>query len=359
MAHYQVQIFGDSLNYKAVFPTTRYQGSKQKISDWIWKSFEDLKFESFLDAFSGTSCMGFLAKIQGKEVTCNDILKFNSQVALAIIENSSSTLTKEDVNFLLTRHDYVNYPTFIYDNFKDTYYTDEENAFLDMIIKNIQQLDDKYKKAIAYAATGQACLVKRPFNLFHRKNLYVRFADVERSFGNKTTWDKPFPHYFKHFVRQFNASVFSNNKNNKVLNLDIFDVPDNHYDLVYIDTPYISTTGVGLDYFQLYHFLEGVVDYANWSDKIDHSSKHRRLKPVYNIWVDKKAITDAFDRLFKKFQNSILVVSYRHPGIPDRETLKRLLEKYKDDVVLKERDYKYVLSKKNGEKNGEILLIAK
>lgn len=359
MAHYQVQIFRDSINYKVVFPTTRYQGSKQKISDWIWKSIEDLKFESFFDAFCGTSCMGFLAKTHGKEVTCNDILKFNYQVALAIIENSSSTLTKEDIDFLLTRHDYVDYPTFIHDNFKDIYFTDEENAFLDMIIKNIQQLDDKYKRAIAYAAIGQACLVKRPFNLFHRKNLYVRFAKVERSFGNKTTWDKPFPHYFKDFVRQFNAAVFSNNKNNRALNLDIQDVPDNHYDLVYIDTPYISPTGVGVDYFQFYHLLEGIVDYDNWSERIDSSSKHRRMRPVYNVWVDKKAITDAFDRLFKKFQDRILVVSYRHPGIPDKETLKRLLEKYKGDVVLKERDYKYVLSKKNGDKNSELLLIAK
>lgn len=101
------------------------------------------------------------------------------------------------------------------------------------------------------------------------------------------------------------------------------------------------------------------MDYDNWSDWIDHSSKHRRMKPFYNVWVDKNAIIDAFDRLFKKFQDSILVVSYRHPGIPDKEKLKQLLEKYKGDVVLKERDYKYVLSKKNGDKNGELLLVGK
>lgn len=359
MAHYQVQIFGNEISYDAVFPSTRYQGSKQKIADWIWKNIEGLKFESFLDAFSGTACMGFLAKTHRKEVTCNDILKFNYHVALAIIENSSSNLTKADVEFLLTSHKDINYPTFIQDTFKDIYYTDEENAFLDMIIKNIQQLTDKYKRAIAFAALGQACLVKRPFNLFHRKNLYIRFADVERSFGNKTTWDKPFPHYFKDFVREFNAAVFSNNKNNKALNLDIFNAPDNHYDLVYIDTPYISPAGVGVDYYQFYHFLEGIVDYDNWASRIDYSSKHRRMMPEYNIWVDKNAITNAFDRLFKKFQDSILVVSYRHPGIPGKDTLKQLLEQYKRDVVLKEKDYKYVLSKKNGDKNGEVLLIAK
>jgi len=179
MAHYQVQIFGNEISYDAVFPSTRYQGSKQKIVDWIWKNIEDLKFESFLDAFSGTACMGFLAKTHRKEITCNDILKFNYQAALAIIENSSSNLTKADVEFLLTPHKDINYPTFIQDTFKDIYYTDEENAFLDRIIKNIQQLTDKYKRAIAFAALGQACLVKRPFNLFHRKNLYIRFADVE------------------------------------------------------------------------------------------------------------------------------------------------------------------------------------
>lgn len=356
--HHQMQLMAgwQASNYN--FPVTRYQGSKQKIVEWIWKNICSLKFETFFDAFSGTACVGFHAKKNQKEVSCNDILKFNYQVALAIVENSSVILNDQDIEFVLTKHDSVDYPTFIQDTFKDIYYTDDENTFLDVMITNINQLEDKYKKAIAFAALGQACLVKRPFNLFHRKNLYVRFANVPRSFGNKATWDKPFQYYFRKFSKEFNAAVFSNGKRNKALNFDVFDIPDG-YDMVYIDTPYVSPQGVGVDYLQFYHFLEGIVDYKNWPDKIDYSYKHRPMKFEPNVWVDKNEIEKAFDRLFKKFQDSILVVSYRSPGIPEKEVLQNILEQYKNEVKLKTRKYKYVLSIEKEEKNGELLLIAK
>jgi len=57
-------------------------------------------------------------------------------------------------------------------------------------------LEDEYEQAIAYFALFQACIIKRPYNLFHRKNLYVRMAKVKRSFGNKKTWDSSFEEMF-------------------------------------------------------------------------------------------------------------------------------------------------------------------
>lgn len=356
--HCQMQLIQGVQAYDYKFPTTRYQGSKQKIVDWISKNISHLKFDTFLDAFGGTACVGFHAKKNQKEVTCNDILKFNYQVAVAIIENSTIVLTDSDIEFILTKQKGIDYPTFIQDTFKDIYYTDEENAILDMMVTNINQLENEYKKAIAFAALGQACLVKRPFNLFHRKKLYVRFADVPRSFGNKATWDRPFQYYFRKFSKEFNDAVFSNGRSNKAFNFDIFEVPDG-YDMVYIDTPYVSPQGAGVDYQQFYHFLEGMVDYKNWHDKIDYSYKHRPFKSESNLWVNKNEIEKAFDRLFKKFQDSILVVSYRSPGIPEKEVLINILEQYKQEVELKDRKYKYVLSKEKEEKNGEVLLIAR
>jgi hypothetical protein len=62
-------------------------------------------------------------------------------------------------------------------------------------------IDNKYKQALAYYALFQPSIIKRPYNLIYsiEKNLYVRNADVERSFGNKTTWDALFDFYFKKF----------------------------------------------------------------------------------------------------------------------------------------------------------------
>ena len=337
-----------------IFPRTRYQGSKLKILDWIWDHIKDLKFETTLDAFGGTGSVAYMLKAKGKHVTYNNFLKFNWHIGNALIENSDVKLSSKDVDFILTRQKDIEYSTFIFDNFHDIYYADDENEWLDIITTNINAIDDPYKKSLAFFALFQACIIKRPFNLFHRKNLYIRFSDVERNFGNKTTWDTPFESHFIRFVEQANQAVFSNDKDNIALNLDIFDAPRN-YDLVYIDTPYLNKKGTGVDYHGFYHFLEGLVDYPKWGDMIDYKSKHRKLHKVNSAWNDKKLILNAFDLLFEKFKNSILVVSYRSDGIPSISELEDVMRKYKDDVKdVKRKKYKYVLSNKESE---EVLVI--
>ena len=339
-----------------IFPSTRYQGSKLKIVDWIWENIKYLQFHTALDAFGGTGCVAYKLKQKGKQVVYNDILKFNWFIGLALIENDSVTLTSEDIDFLLTKHKETIYPTFVYDTFKDIYFTDEENQWIDTIVTNITQLKNVYKRALAYYAFFQSCIIKRPFNLFHRKNLYLRFSDVERNFGNKTTWDTSFEIHFRKFIAEANQSVFSNGFQNKAFNLDVFNV-EKDFDLVYIDTPYISRAGVGVDYFEFYHFLEGLVRYSEWGKKIDYRTKHKRLKREENPWIDKNQIHSAFERLIKKFADSIIVVSYRSDGIPSIHELVTLLKKYQSNVEeVKRKNYKYVLSNNHSE---EVLLIGK
>lgn len=338
------------------FPSTRFQGSKLKIVDWIWDAIKNLDFDTTLDAFGGTGCVGYMLKGKGKRVTYNDILKFNWYIGMALIENDSVRLTEDDADFIITRHNKIVYQTFVYDTFKDIYFTDEENKWIDTVVTNIGLLNNIYKKALAYFALCQACIIKRPFNLFHRKNLYLRFSEVERNFGNKATWDTPFEVHFRKFVNEVNLAVFSNGKQNRALNLDVFNI-EGKFDLVYIDTPYISQKGVGIDYFGFYHFLEGLVDYSNWGGMIDYRTKHKRLKGNGSVWINKNQIHSAFNKLFEKFKDSILVVSYRSDGIPSITELENLLKKYKPNVEeLKRKSYKYVLSTNHSE---EVLLIGK
>ena len=127
--------------------------------------------------------------------------------------------------------------------------------------------------------------------------------------------------------------------------------------MVYIDTPYISSKGLGVDYFEFYHFLEGILNYNQWGDLINYRSKHKPLKRKKSIWTDKNLIHNAFDKLFNKFKDSILVVSYRSNGIPSDAEIVALLKKYKKEVEeVKRKDYKYVLSNNDSE---ELLFIAK
>ncbi|HBR16014.1 MAG TPA: DNA methyltransferase [Deltaproteobacteria bacterium] len=338
-----------------VLPSTRYQGSKSKILNWIDYYTKDLDFDSVLDAFGGTGCVGYMYKKNGKQVFYNDSLKFNHYVGLAIIENPGVTLDDRDVDFILKKQSGVQYPSFIYDTFHDIYFTDEENKWLDVVIANIRKIKNKYKQALAYYALFQSCIIKRPYNLFHRKNLYIRTAEVERSFGNKKTWDTPFEDHFIKFAEEANSAVFNNQKNNKALHSDIFDLDIPKTDLVYIDTPYLSAKGVGVNYFDFYHFLEGIVSYYQWENLIDENSKHKRIKNGKNEWCNKGEIHKAFEKVFAKFKDSILVVSYRDDGTPAIAELITMLEKYKKSIEVKKLDYKYVLSNGNSK---EVLIIA-
>lgn len=349
---YQPSLFP---NLTAEFPSTRYQGSKAKLADWIWEQIESLEFTTCLDAFGGTGAVAYRLKQAGKQVTYNDLLRFNYYFGQALIENSQTRLEPKELDWLLQQHADINYPRFIADNFADIYFTDEENIWLDQTITNIRQLSDPHKFALAFFALAQACIIKRPFNLFHRKNLYIRTADVERSFGNKTTWDRSFEGWFRDFVEEANQAVFDNGRPNRAVNYEAADVPG-QFDLVYIDTPYISGRGAAVDYRDFYHFLEGLTMYEEWGKYINYRSKHRRLARRPNPWIDKHQIHTAFEQLFERYRDSIIVVSYRSDGIPSEAELISLLERYKQNVRTEHYgQYKYVLSKNS--KSKEILLI--
>jgi adenine-specific DNA methylase len=181
-------------------------------------------------------------------------------------------------------------------------------------------------------------------------------SDVKRSFGNKKTWDTPFEKHFLKFVKEANNAVFDNQKNNLAFQNDVFDWDHTKPDLVYIDTPYIAQSGTGVNYFDFYHFLEGIVRYNEWSKLIDSDSKHKRIKNGKNEWCNKGKVHDAFENLFNKFKNSVLVISYRDDGIPMTQELIGMLKNINKKVEIKKMDYKYALSKRNSK---EVLIIAK
>jgi len=336
------------------FPRTRYQGSKYKLQDWIKSHLEKIDFKTALDAFSGTSSISYIMKELDKTVYSNDILKFNYIIAKALIENSSEQITKEDFDNIISKKEDYKYQYFIKDTFEDIYFLSSENEWLDIVVQNIYQVKNEYKRAMFFWALYQSCISKRPYNLFHRKNLYVRTADVKRNFGNKSTWDRPFEEHFYKFIKEINSAIFNNHKDNRAYNFDIFKL-DIKVDLVYIDTPYIPQKGTLTHYRDFYHFLDGLTDYYNWDREIDYSSKHKKLKSNYNIWEDKKSILDGFDKLIKKFKDTILVISYRSDGVPTIEEISTILRRYGKIVRVESIDYKYVLSKKQNLK--EVLII--
>jgi adenine-specific DNA-methyltransferase len=338
------------------FPSTRYQGSKRKLIHWIWENVHALEFETVLDVFGGTGAVSHMFKNAGKRVTYNDILAFNHNIGLALIENYDQKLSEEEIELILAVQVGIDYPNFIQKNFPDIYFTEDENAWLDRVVYNINYLlENPYKQALARFALFQACIIKRPYNLFHRANLYIRTAEVNRSFGNKTTWDTPFEIHFRNFIDEAKCAIFDNAQKNKAIQYDAVDTPTG-FDLVYIDPPYLNKKGIGVDYRDFYHFLEGIINYESWGEQIDYNSKHRRLKPKKLDWNNPSKIAEAFETLIEHHRNSILVVSYRDDGIPTKKQLMQMLLKYKELVHEATQPVQYALAHR---KTHELLLIAK
>lgn len=351
----QLPLFAAMPSHIPVFPSTRYQGSKRQLCDWITYHVQPLNFETVLDVFGGTGAVSHRFKSLGKAVTYNDALRFNWIIGRALIENSAVQLTSDDLNIILSHNPDVHYPDFIAQTFAGIYFTDEENQWLDRVVYNIDhQLEHPLKQALARFALFQACIIKRPYNLFHRANLYMRQAEVKRTFGNKTTWDTPFEAHFRTFVEQANQAVFNNQQANHALNVDALATPIGA-DLVYIDPPYLNQKGVGVDYRDFYHFLEGLTFYDTWGEQIDWQSKHRRLLPVKSDWNRADRILPALAALLERHAQSILVLSYREDGIPTKAQLIDLLKKFKSQVQEAQQPKKYALSVTDSK---EILLIA-
>ncbi|MFX1282871.1 MAG: DNA adenine methylase [Promethearchaeota archaeon] len=331
---------------QVLFPQTRYQGSKLKLLDWFQPIFHNIEFDTVLDAFGGTSAVSHMFKRMGKEVTYNDILTSNWYIGKALIENNSTKFDLLKVRSLFEKKKGFSYLTTIQDQFQDIYYIDKENELLDIVVQNIFRLENQFEKAICFFALFQACIQKRPFNLFHRKNLYLRLNKVERSFGNKKTWDTPFEQLFLKAIKEGNHAVFDNQRVNKAFNYPILDLPlpDEGYDLVYLDPPYVSSQGIGIDYRDFYHFLEGICNYDCWESMIDYESKHRRLKIIHNGWTSPKKVLQEFEKTIEKFRDYKMIISYRDPGIPDIDTIKKILLSYKKNIIVQTKDYKYALT---------------
>ena len=349
-------------------PSTRYQGSKRKLLPWISGCLKELQFTSAADLFGGTGAVSYLLKRMGKSVLYNDALRFNYVIGSALVQNDDITLTASEIAALTAPTRGLDGGGTIAKYFRGIFFTDFENRWLDYTIREIDARFDRRgvpaaKRQLAMYALFQTCLSKRPFNLFHRHNLHLRTAAVHRTFGNKTTWDKPIRLAFRAFLHEANAAVFRGVRPCCAFNLDVMDVPAEKYDLIYIDPPYLlkEAKNETADYRRVYHFLEGIAEYNSWPQLIDLETRNRRLKVLEpNGWLDKRRNSKLLNQLFDKFESSIIVVSYKRHGIPSVDTIVQNLKRRGRKVRCFTTRYRYALNHQNGEaqRNRECLVIA-
>jgi adenine-specific DNA-methyltransferase len=313
------------------YPELRYMGSKKRLLPWIFGVLNELDFESAMDPFSGTGCVGYLLKSMDRRVVASDFLNFTSLVAQATIENNNVRLDGKSIKRLI---DPTPAPTdFIARTFKDVFYTPEDLTFLDRVYGNIRKLEHPHEQALAFAALFRSCLKRQPRGVFTISGNLDHYDDGRRDLRLSLE---------EHFLEQievYNNAVFDNGRRNTALRGDIFDLPERKVDLVYLDPPYVPRSDDNC-YVKRYHFLEGLSCY--WEGlPVNEKTKVKKIAKKFTPFSYRRSAVDAFDRMFAKFQKSTIALSYSSNGFPDLEVLETLMRKYKSNVRVYEKPHRY------------------
>lgn len=315
----------------AKFPKFRYMGSKFRLLPWIHEALRDLDFETATDAFSGSGVVSYLLKSMGKKVRSNDTLAFPSVLTSATVANTATRLSNEDLEFLLGSKARKSSDRFIHDTFAGIFYSPGELSFLDDLWVGIRGLDSTFKRSVALAAILRSAIKRQPRGLFTVSDP-GRYQDGRRDLTLTLR---------EHFIEQvtvYNAAVFSNGKRNATTCGDVFQVKKGS-DLVYLDPPYVPLADDNC-YIKRYHFLEGLACY--WEgQEIMMSSKVRKIVKPFTPFSYRHTALDAFDRLFRHFADSTVVLSYSSNAYPDLDTLRSMMGRYKSSVDVLEKTHRY------------------
>ena len=312
----------------AQYPPTRFMGSKQKLLHEVWAVASQFGAETITDLFSGSGIVSYMFKAQGKTVLSNDYMAMSATFSKAMVENNTVTLSSRTAEELLLAQKESDH--FVARTFQGLYYTDEENDLIDTLRTNIAHLRNPYERAIAMTALIRACIKKRPRGIFTYTG--HRYDD-----GRKDL-QKTLEEQFLEAVELVNAAVFDNGRASRARWGDAMTVriPS---DLVYMDPPYYSPLSDN-EYVRRYHFVEGLA--RNWEGvEIQEHTLTKKFKSYPTPFSTRLGAAEAFDRLFRKFAKSVLVVSYSSNSLPTQEEMLALVAKYKEHVEVIPVDYKY------------------
>src|SRR5947209_1566318 len=315
----------------AQYPELRYMGSKHRLLPWIHGILRGLSFETAADPFAGSGCVAYLLKAMGKRVIASDFLNFPCVLAAATVANSSCRLDGPTLKYLIAPRSQS--PHFIERTFDGIFFTAEDLRFLDRVSANIEELDQPCEQVLARAALMRSCIKKQPRGVFTVSGNLSRYDDGRRDLRLSIE---------EHFLEQieaFNRVVFDNARRHTVKRADVFKRKPVGIDLVYLDPPYVPRSDDNC-YMKRYHFLEGLSCY--WKGvRIMQDTRVKKIEKPYTPFSYRKSAIGAFDRLFRLYRDSMIVLSYSSNGYPDRDELENLLRRYKPTVTAYEKPHRY------------------
>lgn len=310
-------------------------GSKSKLLTDIWAAANQFEYDNVLDLFSGSGIVSYMFKAKGKSVVANDYMAFSANLTKAIVENSTHTYPRDKARQLASTS--FKNDGFVQSTFKGLYYSDEDNLFIDSMRAGIATIRNPYQRAIAKAALIRACIKKRPRGIFTYTGM--RYNDGRKDLTTS------FSEHFLNAVDTINSAVFDNGYRSRSRMGNALTVSSRENALVYIDPPYYSPLSDN-EYVRRYHFVEGLA--RDWKGvEIQEHTQTKKFKSYPTPFSSKSGATKAFDDLFRKHQNSILMVSYSSNSLPTKDEMVALMQKYKRSVEVVSVDYRYSFGTRN------------
>ena len=317
---------------------TNYIGSKQRLTDWIWKSTPD-DVQTAVDAFSGSSVVGYMYKTHGLGVQASDRLAYCHHIARAIVENDSVVLTDEEVAALLA--DNAQAKDFVRKHFKGIYFEPGVHAVIDTIRSNIDATGlTGFKKDIALFALGKACLSNR------NKGGFGTFTTTQKPEGGGDN-PKGFKERFAANCKRISALVFKGERPCKAHHGDTRKtLAGIKADVAYFDPPY-ATQFSQTNYERAYHFVEGLMTY--WADKeIQTGTKTKQYK------IPTEVTRSNAGQFFQDFLGAAKhikhwLISYRDQAFPTQAEIKKIIAAAGKASRMKSKEHQYSISAKHGE----------
>jgi DNA adenine methylase len=312
-----------------LYPPTRFMGSKKKLLPSIFEVINDLDFDTAIDAFSGSGVVSYLFKTLGKKVIANDHMYMSTAFAAALIENNDVRLTEQQVERLLSPA--PNNDRFVQETFKGLYFSDSDSRTIDEIRFNMRYLRKPEARAIAMTSLIRACMKRRPRGIFTYTG--------DRYDDGRQDLQMSIAEHFVEAVKQVNSAVFDNGKANEARNSDALSLRARKRSLIYLDPPYYTPKSDN-QYVRRYHFVEGLA--RDWNGvEIQEHTQTKKFKSYDTPFSTRDGALSAFEGIFRKFDKSIILVSYSSNALPCLEEIVDTMSKYKNDVSVIPVDHRY------------------
>lgn len=339
------------------FPQAQFLGNKERLLEWIFSVIPPSSPPAplrFLDAFSGSGIVAFEAKRRNYEVVANDLLQCCWNVANGMVENGSSTLSRDEADALFLPAGKRG--ELMVRLFADRFFRLDEARLLDDFRSNVELLDTG-RRTLAMTVMQRALTRKVIMGHFAHCQA-LSYAQNPLRVRRNPSIARPVQDLFMELLPQYNDAVFDNGLRHRAYHGDVLELlkKDSAFDVAYFDPPYCMSHS---DYQAFYHLLETFSRY--WADKEFRGGTNRYWPPLPSGFDKKSEVEKTFHMLFDLARAIPLwIISYNDRSYPGEALFESWLQGTGREVAVHRSRYQNGRGGKGSVKGShEMLFVAR